>query len=87
MLQAQGEIPDTTTNRDEGANPDEGATLDEETYPDTGATTDAPIAVPVATQEPLTQTVKEGQATQEPPTQREGESLTEAGSGKVSYLT
>ena len=41
----------------------------------------------MATQEPLTQSVKAGQATQEPPTQREGESLTEAGSGKFSYLT
>ena len=79
-------IPDTTAIPDEGANPDEGATPDEETNPDTGATTDAPIAVPVATQEPLTQSVKEGQATQEPLAQREGESLTEAGSGKFSYL-
>ena len=79
-------IPDTITNPDEGANPDEGVTPDEETNPDTGATPDAPIAVAEATQEPLTQSVKEGQATQEPPAQREGESLTEAGSGKFSYL-
>ena len=47
---------------------------------------DAPTVAPEATQEPLTQSVKEDQATQEPPTQREGESLTEAGSGKFSYL-
>ena len=63
-----------------------GATPDEETNPDTGATTDVPLVVPVATQEPLTQSVKEGQVTQETPAQREGESLTEAGSGKFSYL-
>ena len=90
---AQGEIPDkaanpdedaipnTTAIPDEGANPDEGATPDGETNPDTRATTDASVVVPVATQEPLTQSVKEGQATQEPPAQREGESLTEDGSG------
>ena len=41
----------------------------------------------MATQEPLTQSVKAGQATQEPPTQRAGESLTEAGSGKLSHFT
>ena len=82
----EGTIPDTTAIPDEGANLDEGATLDGGKNPDTRATTDAPVAVPVATQEPLTQSVKEGQATQEPPAQREGESLTEAGSGKFSYL-
>ena len=77
-------------NPDEGANPDKGATPDEETTPDKEATPDASTAAStaaqVATQEPLTQSVKEGQATQEPPTQREGESLTEVGSGKFSYL-
>ena len=62
------------------------ATPDGETNPDTRATTDAPAAVPEATQEPLTQSVKEGQTTQEPPAQREGESLTEARSGKFSNL-
>ena len=79
-------IPDKTANPDEGANPDKGATPDEEINPDKEATPDASTAAQVATQEPLTQSVKEGQATQEPPTQREGESLTEAGSGKFSYL-
>ena len=83
---AQGAFPDKAANPDEGANPDKGAT-DEETNPDKGATPDASTAAQMATQEPLTQSVKEGQATQEPPTQREGESLTEAGSGKFSYLT
>ena len=97
MLPAQGEIPDKATNLDEttipdttaipdeGANPDKRATPDEETNPDQEATPDASIAVPEATQEPLTQSVKEGQATQEPPAQREGESLNEAGLGKFSY--
>ena len=79
-------IPDKAANPDEGANTDEETTPDEETNPDTGATPDAPIVVAVATQEPLTQSVKEGQDTQEPPAQREGESLTKAGSGKFSYL-
>ena len=68
---AQGAIPDKAANHDEGANPDKGATLDEETTPDKEATPDASTAAQVATQEPLTQSVKEGQATQEPPTQRE----------------
>ena len=63
------------TNPDEPANPDKGSTPDDST------------AAQMATQEPLTQGVKAGQATQEPPTQREGESLTEAGSGKLSYFT
>ena len=54
-------IPDTTAILDEGANPDKGATPDEETNPDEEATLDASIAVPVATQEPLTQSIKEGQ--------------------------
>ena len=53
-------IPDTTAIPDEGTNPDERATPDGETNPDTGATTDAPIDVLVATQEPLTQSVKRG---------------------------
>ena len=60
---AQGAIPDKAANPDEGANPDKGATPDEETNPDKGATPDASTAAPVATQEPLTQSVKEGQAT------------------------
>ena len=78
--------PDKAANPDEGATPDKGATPDEESNPDKEATPDASPAAQVATQEPLTQSHKEGQATQEPPTQREGESLTEAGSGKFSYL-
>ena len=48
---------------------------------------DASIVVPEATQEPFTQSVKEGQAPQEPPNQREGESLNEAGLGKFSNFT
>ena len=83
----QGAIPDKAANPDEGANLDKGATPDEETNPDKGATPDASTAAQVDTQEPLTQSVKEGQAKQEPPTQREVESLTEVGSGKFSYLT
>ena len=58
-------------NPDKAANPDEAAIPDKESIPD-DSTPDQ-----VATQEPLTQSVKEGQATQEPPTQRAGESLTE----------
>ena len=79
-------IPDTTAIPDEGANPDEGVTPDGETNPEEATIPDASIAVPEATQEPFTQSVKEGQAPQEPPTQREGESLNEAGSGKFSNL-
>ena len=78
-------IPDKAANHDEGANPDKGATPDEEPNPDKVANPDASTAAQVVTQEPLTHSIKEGQATQEPPTQREGESFTEAGSGKFSY--
>ena len=67
----EGAIPNKAENPDEGANPDKGATLDEKTNPDKEATPDVSTAAQVATQEPLTQSVKEGQATQEPPTQRE----------------
>ena len=87
MLQAQGANPDKATNPDKGANPDREANPDEPANPDKGSTPDDSTAAQVATQEPLTQSVKAGQATQEPPTQREGESLTEAGSGKFSYFT
>ena len=80
-------ISDTTAFPDEGANPDEGVTPDGETTPNEAAIPDASIVVPEATQEPFTKSVKEGQAPQEPPTQREGESLTEAGSGTSSYFT
>ena len=58
-------------NPDEEANPDESAILDKESIPDDSS------AAQVVTQEPLTESVKAGQATQEPPTQRAGESLTE----------
>ena len=68
---AQGVNPDKAVNPDEAANPDESANPDKESIPDDST------ADQVATQEPLTQSVKEGQATQEPPTQRAGESLTE----------
>ena len=47
----------------------------------------ASTAVEEATQEPFTQSVKEGQAPQEPPAQRVGESLNEAESGMfLTYL-
>ena len=71
----------------QGANPDKAANPDKTANPDKGSTPDDSTAAQMATQEPLTQSVKAGQATQEPPTQREGESLTEAGSGKFSYFT
>ena len=95
---AQGTNPDKTTNTDEEANLDQAAIPDEGTNPDKGttpdertthakeATTDASPAAQMATQEPFTQSVKEGKAPQEPPAQREGESQTEAGSGKFSNL-
>ena len=95
---AQGTIPDKTTNTDEeaipdrttipdeGVNPDEGVTPDGETIPDEATISYASIAVQEATQEPFTQSVKEGKTPQEPPTQREGESQNEAGSGKFSNL-
>ena len=76
---AQGTSPDKTTITngeaipDEGANPDKGTTPDGE--PITDAATipgDASIVVEEATQEPFTQSVKEGQAPQEPPAQRVG---------------
>ena len=62
------------------ATPDEGITHAKE------ATHNASPAAQIATQEPFTQSVKESQATQEPPAQREGESQTEAGSGKFTNL-
>ena len=71
----------------QGANPDEAANPDAAANPDKGSTPDDSTPAQTATQEPLTQSVKVGQATQEPPTQRAGESLTEAGSGKFSYFT
>ena len=77
----QGANHDKAANPDEATNPDEAAIPDKESNPDDSS------AALVATQEPLTQSVKEGQATQEPPTQRAGESLTEAGSGKLSHFT
>ena len=85
---AQGPNPDKAVNPDEATNPDDTANPDKESIPDDST------ADQVATQEPLTQSVKEGQATQEPPTQRAGESLTEepiliqpAGSGTMSNST
>ena len=68
---AQGVNPDKAVNPDEAGNPDESAIPNKESIPDDSS------AAQVATQEPLTQSVKAGQATQEPPTQRAGESLTE----------
>ena len=79
-------IPDTTAIPDDGANPDEGPTPDGEIIPDEATIPDASTDVPEATQEPLTQSVKESQAPQEPPTQRVVESLNEAESGKFSNL-
>ena len=67
----EGAIPDQAANPDEGANPDKGATPDEGTTHAKEATPDASPAAQMATQEPFTQSVKESQATQEPPTQRE----------------
>ena len=79
-------IPDTTAIPDEGANPDEGVTPDGNTNPEEATIPGASTAVPEATQEPFTQSVKESQAPQEPPAQRVGESLNEAESGKFSNL-
>ena len=92
--------PDTTANIDEQSNPDTTAIPDEKTNPDKGATPDrepmtneatiagaASTAIEEATQEPFTQSVKEGQAPQEPPAQRVGESYNEAESGMfLTYL-
>ena len=62
--------------------PDGKSHTDEATI--TGA---ASTTVEEATQEPFTQSVKEGQAPQEPPAQRVGESLIEAESGMfLTYL-
>ena len=84
-------VPVPTAIPDEGANPDEGATPDGKTTTDEATNADAAsTAVEEATQEPFTQSVKEGQApqepstqsveegqaTQEPPAQSVGESLT-----------
>ena len=79
-------IPDTTAIPDEGANPDEGVTPDGNTNPEEVTIPGASTAVPEATQEPFTQSVKESQAPQEPPAQRVGESIIEAESGKFSNL-
>ena len=80
-------VPVATAIPDEGANPDEGATPDGKTYTDEATNTDAAsTAVEEATQEPFTQSVKEGQAPQEPPAQRVGESLNEAESGMFLNL-
>ena len=81
-------VPVATAIPDEGANPDEGATHDGKTYTDEATNTDAAsTAVEEATQEPFTQSVKEGQAPQEPPAQRVGESLNEAESGAIPDVT
>ena len=80
-------IPDSTTIPDEEANPDKGTTPDEEPIIDAVTVPgDASIAVEEATEEPFTQSVKEGLAPQEPPAQRVGESIVEAESGKFSNL-
>ena len=79
-------IPDTTASPDEGANPDEGVTPDEKTNPEEATIPGASTAIPEATQEPFTQSVKESQAPQEPPAQRVGESMNEAELGKFSNL-
>ena len=80
--------PDTTAIPDEGANPDQGGTPDGKSNTDEATITGAAsTAVEKATQEPFTQSVKEGQAPQEPPTQRVGVSLVEAESGMLlTYL-
>ena len=79
--------PDTTAIPDEGANPDQGATPDGKSNTDEATITGAAsTAVEEATQEPFTQSVKEGQAPQEPPAQRVGESLFEAESGMFLNL-
>ena len=80
-------IPDSTAIPDKEGNPDKGTTPDEEPTSDAVTNTgDATIAVEEATQEPFTQSVKEGLAPQEPPAQRVGESIIEAESGKFSNL-
>ena len=80
--------PDVTAIPDEGANPDKGSTPDGKSHTDEATITGvASTAVEEATQEPFTQSVKEGQAPQEPPAQRVGESLIEAESGMfLTYL-
>ena len=96
---AQGPSPDKAANTDEqtvpvaiaipdeGANPDEGATPDGKSNTDEATNADAAsTAVAEATQEPFTQSVKDGQAPQEPPAQSVGESLIEDESGMFSNL-
>ena len=80
--------PDATAIPDEGANPDKGSTPDGKSHTDEATITGAAsTAVEEATQEPFTQSVKEGQAPQEPHAQRVGESLLEAESGMfLTYL-
>ena len=74
-------ITDRTAIPDEGANPDKGGTPDGNKKTDEAIIPGASTAVPEATQEPFTQSVKESQAPQEPPAQRVGESIFEAESG------
>ena len=80
-------VPVATAIPDEGANPDEGATPDGKSNADEATNADAAsTAVAEATQEPFTQSVKEGQAPQEPPAKSVGESLIEAESCMFSNL-
>ena len=80
-------VPVATAIPDEGANPDEGATPDGKSNADEATNADAAsTAVAEATQEPFTQSVKDGQAPQEPPAQSVGESLIEAESGMFLNL-
>ena len=81
-------VPVTTAIPDEGANPDKGATPDGKSNTDEATNADAAsTAVAEATQEPFTQSVKDGQAPQEPPAQSVGESLNiEAESGMFLNL-
>ena len=91
---AQGPSPDKAANTDEQtvpvatAIPDEGANLDKGATPDGKSKADAAsTAVAEAIQEPFTQSVKGGQAPQEPPAQSVGESKIEAESGMfLTYL-
>ena len=81
-------VPIATAIPDEGANPNEGATPDGKSNADEATNDDAAsTAVVEATQEPFTQSVKDGQAPQEPPAQSVGESLRiEAESGMFLNL-
>ena len=81
-------VPVATAIPDEGAYPDKGATPDGKSNADEATNADAAsTAVAKATQEPFTQSVKDGKAPQEPPAQSVGESLNiEAESGMFSNL-